>query len=177
MDRLTQSIRHYVNAVIDFIDLVFPLSAAQLLWGLGAVAVIVPATAYAWWRHDSAAVSQAASEQTPHHVMPHIKQAVSPDVTTHLSADTNSSGTPSGSVNSGQVSSHNQANIQLHVNGQAIPVPPQGTVHKEISSQNGKTSVDLSVNSATSGTSQSHSQTSMNIEMNSSTNSQSTGGD
>lgn len=59
------------------------------------------------------------------------------------------------------------ATTDVQVNGQSIPVPDEGSVHRVIKNKDGETTVDISVKSDTSGTSRSHSST--NIQMNSST--------
>lgn len=64
---------------------------------------------------------------------------------------------------------------KLNVNSQSIPIPDNGSVHKVIQNDNGTTTVDVSVGSQNSGSSEKS--TSMNIEVNSSSQTESAAGD
>jgi hypothetical protein len=46
-------------------------------------------------------------------------------------------------------------NVNLNINGEDIPVPENGSVHKEFSSDNGSNNIELRVNSTSNGESQS----------------------
>lgn len=54
-----------------------------------------------------------------------------------------------------------QASVDVTVNGQAVDVPQNGTVHKKFSSHNGNTSVDVRIEG--SGSAQSNSSTSIEV--------------
>jgi len=58
------------------------------------------------------------------------------------------------SVDVSSTSAANQTNVV--VNGQHVPVPPSGQVHKKVSGGNGQTSVDVSVHSYSTGNSSSN---------------------
>lgn len=65
-------------------------------------------------------------------------------------------------VNTGSFSSNEQKqdalktdpNVNVNVNGQDVPVPANGSVHKEINDSNGNTSLDINVQNNNSGESQ-----------------------
>lgn len=173
MNQFTQHMRDAADKVIGRVNSTFHHGAMKLFfWGLGSIAVLVPSAAYAWGNLNPVASSTPADGGNVRDTATKVEKTAPSKNNTNLDANINNSDSSAADTNDSQTASNanqNQANIQLHVNGQAVPVPSQGTVHKEISSDNGTTSVDLSVNSASSGTSQSNSHTSMNIEMNSST--------
>lgn len=64
-------------------------------------------------------------------------------------------------------SSNSSTQSSVNVNGQSVPMPDQGSTHQVIEDANGRTSVDISVDSNTSGTSKTRSST--NIDVDSST--------
>lgn len=165
MYQVMRNVRHEVNEAIDRIRSHLPLNAMQLLWGLGAVSLLLPAVAYAWWRHNPVASSLTSNNQSSSTANLKLSQPAPAKIDTHFESSNTASGDTSQKTNSDNGATH----AQLHVNGQSVPLPSQGTVHKEITSKDGKTTVDISVNSNSSGTSQST--TSTNIELNSSTNS------
>jgi hypothetical protein len=172
-----QSIRHYADAASDRLGLILPFNAVHLLWGVGLVTILLSAAVYAWWRHNPVASLEVTNDPSSPSTMSHVEQPAPTQIDTNLHATT---GTPEvspspapDSTSRSQGVSNAQANAQLHVNGEAIPLPPKGTVHKEISSGNGKTSVDISVDSSPSDTPHSYSHTSMNIDVNSQTKSES----
>lgn len=169
MNRFVQNIRHYIDVAIDRVRPFFPLNATYLLGGLGVIsAVLLPAMAYAWWRHNPVTSSVTSNDQGSRNTTLHVEQSAPAKIDTKLHVDAGSSDASSDSTNRSKTST------QVYVNGEEIPLPPDGTVHKEISSANGKTSVDISVNSVTSGTSHSSSHSSTNIELNSQAESEST---
>jgi hypothetical protein len=57
----------------------------------------------------------------------------------------------------------------VEVNGQSIPVPADGSTHRVIENENGKTTVDINVDSDRSGTSNVRSSTNINLRSSSST--------
>lgn len=120
---------------------------------------MLPTTAVMWWYY-SVAMSVAA-------MMPQLSATTSADAITiepqavsELLSDvsTHSPSTLHTTVNS----SPDTADVRI--NGQAIPVPDNGEVHKTIKDDNGQTKVDISVQSNTSGSRESRSSTSFRLE-------------
>lgn len=157
MYRFMRNVNTYLNDVMNRLRSMLPLNASQLLWGLGAIAILLPATAYAWWRHNPVASSLAGDDQNGSSTSLQLHQSSAAPI------DDKYKGASSHSSNAANDS---RVNAQLHVNGHAVPLPSQGEVHKEIRTAGGKTIVDVSVDSHSSGTSQSNS--SMNVEVHSS---------
>lgn len=60
-------------------------------------------------------------------------------------------------------SNQSQSSTQVNINGQNIPVPSNGTVHRTIQDANGQTNVDISVSNSSSGT-ESSQHTGVNVE-------------
>jgi cytoskeletal protein RodZ len=174
MNRFVQSIRHHINAALDHVGLFFPLGTMELLWIFGAVVALIPATAYTWWHHNPVAFSVTANDQDARHTMPSVEQPAPDKIDAAPHADTGGSDAVSDDTSRSQTAGNTQVNTQLNINGEAIPLPSQGTVHREISTPNGNASVDVSTSSATSDASGSHSHTSLNIELNSSSKAENT---
>lgn len=172
MYRFLRNVRQTVGEAIDRIHSFLPLSATQLLWALGAVALLLPATAYAWWRHNPVASSLTVNEQDTTAPTLKLNQTAPATIKTNYSSSSSDS-----SANTTEQTTLHSTTPQTHlqVNGQTVPLPSHGSVHKEIKSKNGKTTLDVSVDSNSAGVS--HSNTSTNIELNSSTESVSNSGD
>lgn len=167
MDQFAQGVRHFADSFTDRIGSISHLTTAQLLWGLMAAAVLLPAAAYVWWLNNSAAFSVSSNDLSSKNTAVKIEQPAPAKIDTELHAETDGTAEPASSQNSSEASNNNAQNINVHVNGEKVPMPPSGTIHKEILSQGGNTSVDISVESNATGTAESQSNTSMNIELNS----------
>jgi hypothetical protein len=103
---------------------------------------------------------------------------VSEEKTTPITATNESTSEPSSASSSTSVStdridlrmdSSSTPNGAVEVNGQSIPVPADGSTHRVIENENGKTTVDINVDSDTSGTSNVRASTNVNLRSSSST--------
>lgn len=83
----------------------------------------------------------------------------------HESMPISNSITTQSNVNAESNSSNNSqsTNTKLFVNGQNIAIPNNGSKHSTITSEDGNTNVDISINSSSKGTSSEHSSTYMSI--------------
>lgn len=176
MQRFLLTASRSIKGAIARLRPLFPLSSTQLLWALGAVTLLLPATAYAWWLHNPVASSVTVNEQDSNTSPLKLHQTAPADIKTQTHIDSDSSNaTSADSSQQATPDVHNDTRAQLHVNGHAVPLPSHGSVHKVVNNGNGKTTVDISVNSKSTGDSQSN--TSMNIDLNSTTESVSESGD
>lgn len=139
--------------------------AAVTLWTVGILGLSLILLIAALLAHRAGGMAPTpmdTSGQTALPKLPQMDNAVFPTVQSSVvGASTNTSTI---SENSNQGSS---VKADLHVNNQPIPLPTNGSVHKEIVSGNGKTTIDVSVGSTTSGSTSSDS--SMNVILNSTT--------
>lgn len=129
---------------------------------------LVPSAALGWWYYS---VAMSVANLGPQSDITTSTEIITTETTEDpiKALDIKSSQSVSGESSNSSMSSSVNANdvtTDVTVNGQSIPVPEQGSVHKVIENGNGQTTVDISVESETSGTSQSQSST--NIQMNSS---------
>ncbi len=128
----------------------------QASFFLGLSLVIACAVAVVYYMNPSHPASRAVSEgvkTTPPAVLVPVRSDTSIMTTEVQSATINQ---PAPAVNT-----------RVHVNGQQVSVPKTGTVHKVIKDDNGVTTVDVSINANSSGSSTSYSST--NIELDSTT--------
>lgn len=135
---------------------------------LGIVAILLmPAAAVGWWYLGSSlsadsAFSQSETIKQNSKETPRITP-VQPNATTNVTTVQQDSQTVK--------IDKTPAKTKLQVNGREIALPENGSVHKEINDKDGTTSVDISIESVSSESSDSYS--TMNIELNSSTESSS----
>jgi len=82
-----------------------------------------------------------------------LTQSVEAAAEIHQPPDSNDS-TFSNSTTTPKTQNHSSAEVTI--NGQSIAVPENGSIHKTIPSENGQTNVDISIQSRSSGQSQSN---------------------
>lgn len=147
-----QIINHGKTAIVQR---VLSYTLIRQLCIIGIVATIALLTA--WWRY-STEVSQVTTIPAPvvkTSVISPLSSEVAP--VTHVQV-------------SDQQTPASTTKTQLEVNGQAVPVPTNGTVEQTIQSPDGNTSVNLSVDATSTGSKSTSSST--RIQMNSSSHSQ-----
>lgn len=179
MDKLLQNALYYTNSIAAHLRSFFTFSAAQLLWGLGIAALLLPVAVYAWRLqfHGSVTSSVMSDDQSSQSkMMPRAEQPDPAKVEVELHADQEGGTSLPDDVSSEPARNNTQTDTEVHINGEQVPLPPDGTVHREISSENSNTSIDISVQSDSSGSSRSHSNTSMDIKLKSETKSESDDG-
>lgn len=122
--------------------------------------LLVAAVALVSWYYISVNATQRVPRVTPEL----IKQLPSSASIPNLS-DTSANGVTIQSI----IQSENTAPLKtrVYINGQQVPTPQTGTVHKVIQDNNGTTTVDISVDANSSGDTSTSSFT--NIELNSTT--------
>jgi hypothetical protein len=92
-------------------------------------------------------------------------QKVEPPKTTTANPDSINSIDASLEVTQSEVSAEPVVETKLNINSEPVVIPEEGTVHKVIKDENGTTTVDISVDSQTNGSSDKS--TSMNVQVNS----------
>ena len=156
-DRLTFS--GYLNSVKHS-----PSRLAALL-AVGAV----PAAALVWWYYSFIMSVGAFGPLRLVNETPNITAPASQEQSAQTTIDT-SSVVPSSSASSDDnlnvniSSSSNSTNSSVEVNGQTVPVPDQGSTHQVIDDANGRTTVDISVDSNTSASSTTRSSTRIDVD-------------
>jgi hypothetical protein len=139
--------------------MLFHLSAKKILWGLGAIALVISSSAMAMFRNDSktstpfqAALNTKSNTNNLTPAVTDVTQIAIPITVQPSAAVPLSEGHPAA-----------QKTTHLEVNKQTIPVPLNGTIHKEIQNSSGTTTIDFSSSSTMSGSSGSSS--TMNIDV------------
>lgn len=143
----------------------------------GMVAIlIVPISALGWWCYSvvlsvgAMAPLQSASGSSSTISVSEISKSSTDSETNVNAADILSS-----SANESQTSSsvevqtsNDQSQTTVEVNGQPVPISQEGTTHKVIQDENGQTTVDVSIDSDTSGRTTSRSSTDIKLRSSSS---------
>lgn len=134
---------------------------------------VIPISALGWWCYSvvlsvgAMAPLQSASGSSSGVTVP--QSSVNSD--TSSSAADIAPSLPSSSNNSESLNvdiSNNSSQTTVTVDGQTVPVPDQGTTHKVIQNDNGQTTVDISIDSDTTGRTTSRSSTDINLRSSSS---------
>lgn len=147
-----QATNHGKQAIIQG---VLSYTLVRQLLIVGIVAIIILLTV--WWRYSSQ-LSQVSPTPAP---------AAKSSSLSPLPLKT----TPITDVQvSGQQTTPSATTTHLEVNGQTVPVPTNGTTRQTVESPDGNTSVNLSVESTSSGSKNTSSST--HIQMNSSSHTQ-----
>jgi len=124
------------------------------------VLIIIAAVALALIMQNSAAGSRKAMSEVN-------TTATNVDIqkTSQNPAGTQASSTPDQAL----ISNSGTTKTEVKVNDQAIAVPTNGSIGKTVTSNDGNTHVDVSINSTTTGSSQTSSSTSFQLNTNSRT--------
>ncbi len=132
---------------------------------------IIPSAALGWWYYNFAMSVGATVPLSP---LNDKSEIIIPE--SHVSADTpadTSSVSNSGNTSTNKIEatiSGDPAQTQVKVNDESISVPSNGSTHQVIQNDNGKTTVDINVDSNTSGSSSSRSSTDIKFRSSSSSN-------
>lgn len=150
-----------------------PLEPSKLA---GMLAVfIVPISALGWWCYSvvmsvgAMAPLQSASESSSKVSIP--SSSINSDTSLNAADVTSSMSNPSDNSSSLDVdihSSNNSSQTTVKVDGQTVPIADQGTTHKVIQNDNGQTTVDITIDSDTTGRATSRSSTDINLRSSSS---------
>ena len=167
MSKFLPIVRSELAAAAGAIRLFFRRINTKILWVIATLILfLIPATALGWWNGDSSTPTLVPQRGVGQSGVPTPLK----DATGNINLTTSQV-----SVSSAISEPHNAktanapAKAQVNINGQSIPVPQNGSIHKEINNADGKTTVDISIDSSSSGSSKSNS--SMNIDLNSTTSS------
>jgi hypothetical protein len=136
-------------------------------------ALVIPSAALGWWYYSFAMSLGAVTPLRPA-VESSDLRVPDPQAAPEAVSDSSTTTAPASSsdqadININSSSNENSSQTNVEVNGQQVAVPDNGSTHQVIESENGKTTVDINVDSSTSGSSESRSST--NIKMRSSSNS------
>lgn len=137
--------------------------------------LIIPSAALGWWYYSLAmSVGSVTSLQPVSELSSSEEVLISePQNVPEVPADDSEKSGSSSSISTDQIDLKINSNSSpagvVEVDGQSIPVPTDGSTHQVIQNENGKTTVDINVESDTSGTSKSRSSTNINLRSSSST--------
>lgn len=136
-------------------------AVAALRVGVPLAVVAITAT-FGWY--SSSASKPATAVDVTHEVVTSTEQQVEPPKT--AIPDSINSIDASLQVTQSDTSEAPVVETKLNINSEPVVIPEEGTVHKVIQDGNGTTTVDVSVDSQTNGSSEKS--TSMNVQVNSS---------
>jgi hypothetical protein len=150
---VNQRLHYYGQAIRRFFDRKYRIVLAALAFS------IIPAAVFGL-SHEGGGTQSSVPTRT---------SVTTPNVTT----ETQTSSTPSSSTNQSTTSTSLQATTNVpgdgsapqtsvKINGESVPVPSNGEVHRVIQDDNGTTTLNMSVKSGTSSN-RSHSSSSINI--------------
>jgi hypothetical protein len=128
----------------------------------------IPVAALAWWYYSFAMSVGAFGplrlvNETPNSTTPVAQQQTAQTTLDTSSVSPSSSASSDDNLNVNISSSNSSTNSSVEVNGQSVPVPDQGSTHQVINDANGRTTVDISVDSNTSGSGTSRSTTRLDV--------------
>lgn len=135
-----------------------PLSVA------GIVALFVmPAAAFGWWYYSVVTTLARMSPQQQYAetsseimIFPSLNTATpQPATDSPVTAPVETMIAPS---------DDNSINTEVKINGDPVPLPDNGSIHKVITNEDGRTKVDISIHSDTSGSTETNSSTSIQLE-------------
>lgn len=139
-------------------------SKAVSLLRIGVPLFVVAATSALGW-FSSSASKPATTMDVTHETSSSSNQEIEPPKTTTTNPDSINSIDASLEVTQSEVSAEPVVETKLNINSEPVVIPEEGTVHKVIKDENGTTTVDISVDSQTNGSSDKS--TSMNVQVNS----------
>lgn len=156
-DKLTFS--RYLNSVKH------SPSRLTTLLAIGAL----PVAALVWWYYSFVMSVGAFGplrlvNQTANPTEPASLQQTAETTIDTSSVTPSSSASSDDNLNVNISSSSNSTNSSVEVNGQSVTVPDQGSTHQVIDDANGRTTVDISVDSNTSGSSTTRSSTRIDVD-------------
>jgi hypothetical protein len=132
---------------------------------------IIPIAALVWWYYTVAmslgAVLplQTASETSGADLTPDAQSSLNAVTDTPETSSRASSNT---SENMDVNISNDSTNTNIEIDGESVTVPENGSSHQVIENEDGKTTVDIQVDSNTSGTNRNRSSTNINLRSSSS---------
>lgn len=152
MRNSTQTLRHYLG-VNDVYRRAHIIAAYRPAWLLrfGAPLVLAAVSTLGWYAATAKPTTATAAAQVP---TTSSKEA-SLDTTVDTTLETTQSASSDGTI----------TNTSLSINSEPVPLPENGSVHKVIQDDTGTTTVDVSVDSQTSGTNEGS--TTMKLQINS----------
>ncbi len=156
-----------------FADYLQPLPlGSSKVFGMLAV-LLLPITALGWWCYSfvlsvgAMAPLQSTGTSTSSMTIPERVTSSEANINSSIS----STAAPNASSDSSSVDvniSNDFSQTTVNVNGQSLPISDEGTTHKVIQNDNGQTTVDVSIDSDTTGTTSSRSSTNINLRSSSS---------
>lgn len=165
---MQRNLRYFTDGA-ERIGMLFSASGVRVVLGLTVASVVLPTAAYALWADATASSSVTSGEATSNDSVTRAVQSQQLKSGNEPGQDTGSQQVPSSQDAIQPQGADNTMNMRLEVNGQDVPLPSQGTISKRVTNQSGTTTIDVSVQSSASGTSQSVSNTSTTIELRSTT--------
>lgn len=157
MEQFGYIVKHWLRAAAAPVAIFLRRANTKLLWAFGsAIGLIIGTASFAAINHDDTdQVTQSSAAQVQD--IDAQSEADSPD--TNIRSETvikQTQQTTSGTATPPRTS--------LRVNGTPIMLPKQGTIHKDIRDGNGRTTVDVSIDTTSTGSSSSTSSSSVTLE-------------
>jgi hypothetical protein len=140
-----------INRIKTTIPYLFASKAHRTMWIIGALAVLGTTSVVGW--------QARSTNQPPNNTAKSIEINVPP-----ASVKTSDqSSTVETVTNTSPQADQSRPSSSVRVNNQTIPIPPNGSVHKTIQSNDGQTKLNVSVDASSSTSSQSNSSVQLNV--------------
>ena len=154
-----QSLSRYLHTITHS-----PVRLTTLL-----AAGVLPIAAIAWWYYSFVMSVGAFGplrlvNETADTTAPIAGQQSVETTVDSSSVAPSSSASSDDNLNVNISSSNNSTSSSVEINGQSVVVPDQGSTHQVIEDANGRTTVDISVDSTTSGSSKIRSSTNIDVD-------------
>ncbi len=143
-----------------------PIGVTALITALGiclALIVLAFTSSNAASERNNDMKSTSSSQQSTTHVQ---VESATPQIDTPQPASQDSSSGARTSTNS--MSDSSKSSVQVTVNGETVPVPENGSVHRTLQSADGQTTLDVSTSSDGGASNSSSSSLNVNVSSNSS---------
>lgn len=146
-----RTLKEHPNRLVSLLAVLI-ISAAALGWWFYSFAMSLDAVKPLQPAADSSELQVSDPQKTP--------EAVTDSQATAGSSSEKADGNSSTNIHSSE--------INVEIDGQTIPVPENGSTHQVIQNDNGKTTVDISVDSDTSGSNKTRTSTDIRMKSSSS---------
>jgi hypothetical protein len=140
----------FIHRIKTTIPYLFASKAHRTMWGIGVVAVLVT---------TSLSGLQARNTDQSSYDMAKSIKLNQPSASTKTPGQSSTVETITNTSSPGQ----SQSTTNVRVNDQTIPIPPNGSVHKTIQSDNGQTKLNVSVDVSSSAQSTTSSSVQLNV--------------
>jgi hypothetical protein len=141
----------FINRIKTTIPYLFASKAHRTMWSIGVVAVLVT---------TSLSGLQARNTEPPSYNTAKSTEINQPSATTQTPGQSSIVETM---TSTSSPADQSQSTSSVRVNDQTIPIPPNGSVHKTIQSDNGQTKLNVSVDASSSALSNTSSSVQLNV--------------